>query len=82
MTHEKTADEMFRELGYEKSNVPLVTRYVKDYSVGLKSAEEIRVYNKSGEVMKETIKDGFIVTSKFSAAEIRAVAKLLDEMGV
>lgn len=76
----KTADEMFRELGYEKIyENPLTTIYedVREYRVYLKfpggrSPKNIMVYATSPTTGG----------CEMTYGELRAVCKLLDEMGV
>lgn len=79
---EKTADEMFRELGYcQKGTVGCGVRYdTKEKLNGFFSAKAIVLNTKEGVAEKAEYPKGF--GRPFEFAELRAVCKLLDEMGV
>ena len=72
----KSADEMFRELGYEK--VPKITESVyydkeNERAIRFQPGFFARAYWKVGGTWEQT---------GFGPAELRAACKLLDEMGV
>lgn len=75
---EKTADEMFRELGYVKT-LKTTDREIVYYdpenenAIKLKAGMVAFAYWKVGDMWKQT---------GFNPGEIRAVCKRLDEMGV
>lgn len=73
---EKTADEMFKELGYKESaNVDRGIIYTS-------GSTDIYVTRDGNAIGKLCDDNGLVDSVSFNANELRAVCKLLDEMGV